>query len=95
MALSDQSAREAVPELGDIWAYVFYVVQEPMAVGETELEMVERHVQQGERHVSRQLEIITAMQFRDQPTYLAESLLYNFEASLRAHKDHLIQLTSN
>ena len=63
-----------------------------MAVGETELQMVERHVRQGERHVSRQLEIITAMQLRGQHTGLAESLLFNFDKSLRAHRDHLSEL---
>ena len=66
-----------------------------MRVGETELEMVQRHVRQGERHVSRQLEIIADMQFRKQPNGLAESLLLNFDRSLRAHKVHLEQLTSN
>ena len=63
-----------------------------MAVGETELQMVERHVRQGEKHVSRQLEIIVDLQFRDQPTGLAESLLLNFEISLHAHRDHLSHL---
>ena len=60
-----------------------------MAVGETEFEMVERHVRQGERRVSRQLEIIADMQRRGQFTGLAESLLFNLERSLRAHRDHL------
>ena len=65
-----------------------------MAVVETELEMVERHVQQGERHVSRQLEIIAEMNDRNQPIDLAESLLFSFERSLSAHRDHLDDLTS-
>ena len=63
-----------------------------MAVGETELEMVQRHVREGERHVSRQLEIIADMTFRGQPTGLAEDLLSNFQFSLRAHKAHLEQI---
>ena len=62
---------------------------------ETELEMVQRHVRQGERHVSRQLEIIAEMMLREQPTGLAESLLFSFEKSLRAHQDHLAELISN
>ena len=66
-----------------------------MKTGETELEMVQRHVRQGERHVSRQLEIIANMQLRKQPTGAAENLLFNFDKSLRAHKAHLEQLTSN
>lgn len=68
------------------------MLQEFMAVGETELQMVERHVRQGERHVSRQIEIIADMARRHQPTGLAERLLFNFEASLQAHRDHLSDL---
>ena len=50
--------------------------------------MVKRHVRQGERNVSRQLEIIADMTLRNQPTNVAKSLLLNFEISLRAHKAH-------
>ena len=63
-----------------------------MTTAEAELEMVQRHVRQGERHVSRQLEIIADMQFRKQPTGSAENLLFNFDRSLRAHKANLEQL---
>ena len=66
-----------------------------MRVGETELEMVQRHVRQGERHVARQIEIIADMLFRNQPTGSAENLLFNFDRSFRAHKAHFDQLTSN
>ena len=66
-----------------------------MKAGETELEMVQRHIGQGERHVSRQLEIIADMTFRNQPTGSTENLLFNFERTLRAHKLHLEQLISN
>ena len=66
-----------------------------MTTGETELEMVQRHVLQGERHVLRQLEIISVMQARNQPTSLAKDLLFSFDTSLRAHKAYLEQLTSN
>ena len=65
-----------------------------MMIEETELEMVKRHVRQGEKHVSRQLEIITDMTRRCQHTDLAESLLFNIAVSLRAHRDHLEELTS-
>ena len=71
------------------------VIEQFMAVGETELEMVKRHVRQGERHVSRQLEIIADMTLRNQPTTVAKSLLLNFELSLRAHKAHLQHILSN
>lgn len=60
-----------------------------MTAAETELEMVQRHIRQGERHVSRQLEIIAEMTRLKQSTTLAESLLFSFERSLRAHQDHL------
>ena len=43
----------------------------------------------------RQLEIIADMQFRKQSTGSAENLLFNFDRSLRAHKAHLEQLTTN
>ena len=71
------------------------VIEEIMAVGETELEMVKRHVRQGERHVSRQLKIIADMTLRNQPTNVAKSLLLNFEISLRAHKAHFEHILSN
>ena len=63
-----------------------------MAVGETELQMVERHIRQGERHVSRKIEIIADMQRRGQPTRLAERLLFNFDNILRAQREHLSEL---
>ena len=66
-----------------------------MTTEETELEMVQRHVRQGERHVSRQIEIIADIKFRKQPTSSAENMLFSFDRSLRVHKSHLDQLASN
>lgn len=63
-----------------------------MRVGETELEMVQRHDRQGERHVAQQLKIIAHMQLRKWSTGLAENLLFNFEEALRAHQEHLERL---
>lgn len=63
-----------------------------MKVGETELEMVKRHIREGEGHVSRQLEIIADMVVRGQPTTLAETLIFNFDKTLRAHKAQLEQI---
>lgn len=63
-----------------------------MAAVENELEMVQRHVQQAERHVSRQLEIVAEIRLGKQPTELAERLLLSFEAALLAHQDHLSRL---
>lgn len=67
-------------------------VKNRVVAGETEIEMVQRHIRQAEKHVSRQLEIIAAMTLRKQPIGLAEKLLFNFERSLRGHRDHLDQL---
>ena len=64
-------------------------------MGETELEMVQRHVRQGEEHVLRQCEIIAHLEFQKLPTDLAESLLFNFGETLRAHEDHLERLITN
>jgi hypothetical protein len=66
-----------------------------MGAIETELEMVQRHIRQGERHVLRQHEIIAELTLRNQPTWLAEGLLLDFQDIQRAHQDHLDRLTSN
>ena len=74
-------------------AFIRYVLKYRMEAGETEFEMVQRHIRQAEKHVSQQLEIIAAMTLRNQPIGLAEKLLFNFEKSLRGHRDHLGQIT--
>ena len=66
-----------------------------MEAGETELEMVQRHVRQGERHVSRQRELIADLTRRNLPTDQAEKVLFNFEITLLAHNDHLDRLHSD
>ena len=47
-----------------------------MRVGETELEMVERHVRQGENQVERQRENIADLEVRGRPTRVAELTIY-------------------
>jgi hypothetical protein len=42
-----------------------------VAKGETELQMVQRHVREGEAHVQRQREIVTEMWERGAPTDIA------------------------
>jgi hypothetical protein len=64
-----------------------------VSTGETELEMVERHVRQAERHVLRQRQIIEDLFERHHPTALAEQLLTEFEHNLRDHLEHLERLT--
>ena len=63
-----------------------------MAKGETELQMVQRHVREGEAHVQRQREIITEMQERGAPTEMAVTLLEQFQDSLRQHRAHLVRI---
>jgi hypothetical protein len=61
--------------------------------GETELEMVERHVREAERHVLRQRQIIEQLFEGNHSTALAEQLLTEFEHTLRDHRAHLARLT--
>lgn len=65
-----------------------------MQLGENELEMVQRHVREGEIIVSRQRELIANLTLRKMPTDQAEKLLFNFETTLLAHHDHLYRLNS-
>ncbi|HEY5817312.1 MAG TPA: hypothetical protein VIU14_02775 [Mesorhizobium sp.] len=48
-------------------------------MAETELEMAERYVAMGERHILRQREVISEMKERGESTYAACRLLQNFE----------------
>ena len=63
-----------------------------MVKGETELQMVQRHVRQGEAHLQRQREIITEMWERGASTDMAVALLEQFQDTLRLHKAHLIRI---
>ena len=60
--------------------------------GETELEMVRRHVREGEGQVQRQSELLARLQERGAPTDLAVILLEQFEDIQRLHKEHLTRL---
>lgn len=66
-----------------------------MGVAEPELEMVHRHVREGQVRVLRPLELIAELAFRNQPTALAESLVLVFQDVQRAHVNHLERLISN
>jgi two-component system chemotaxis response regulator CheB len=63
-----------------------------VAKGETELQMVQRHIREGEAHVQRQREIVTKMWERGAPTDLAVSLLEAFQGTLRQHIAHLVRI---
>jgi ATP-dependent protease HslVU (ClpYQ) peptidase subunit len=77
------------------WAPMFFAHREgsgSVAKGETELQMVQRHVREGEAHVQRQREVVTKMWERGAPTDIAVTLLEAFQDTLRQHKAHLVRL---
>jgi hypothetical protein len=63
-----------------------------MAMHETELEMVQRHVREGEARVARQREIVLGLLDGSDLRQLAESLLLILEESLWLHHTHLARL---
>lgn len=66
--------------------------EEAVMEGETELEMVQRHIREGEGHLRRQGELITRLQELGAPTDIATSLLEQFTDCQRQHKEHLTRL---
>ena len=63
-----------------------------MRSGETELEMVQRHVRQGKEQIARQQAVISRLTASDLPTGEAESLLVTFEELQRMHEAHLARV---
>jgi hypothetical protein len=64
-----------------------------MRHGETELQMVQRHVREGAVHVARQREIVAQFHANGNPTELAEKLLAGFQGMQFEHEAHLERLT--
>ena len=60
-----------------------------MIQGESELQMVERHIRDGERHVANQREIVAHLSSLGHPTELAQRVLRNLEELLAMHRRHL------
>ena len=58
------------------------------------LALAETHVALGERHVTRQKEIIAQFRLAGHPTALAESLLASFEETLVTHLDHRARIVA-
>ena len=56
---------------------------------ETELEMAERHVREGEAHVARQRDLVAELRRDGHDTEQAEQLLTTFEATLAQHRKGL------
>ena len=61
-------------------------------MAETLLEMAERHVRQGEHHVTRQREIVAKLRKHRHSTDLAEKLLMNLQDLLEMHRQHLARI---
>jgi hypothetical protein len=60
-----------------------------------ELQMVDDHIAQGERHVAQQVELIARLRGQGLPTEMAEQLLGTFELTLRQHRDHRTRLVDS
>ena len=65
-----------------------------MIAVETELDMAERHVREGEHHVASQRELLAELRKDGHPTDTAERLLENLEDLLELHREHLARLQS-
>jgi hypothetical protein len=63
-----------------------------MRAGETELEMVQRHVRESEARIIRQREIVAKLPAGSDLLLLGESLLADLEDALRQHKAHLARI---
>ena len=61
-------------------------------LGETEIEMVERHIRGGEGHVARQREIVASLPPDSDLAETARQLLTLLEESLKNHREHLVRL---
>lgn len=59
---------------------------------ETEIEMVQRHIRQGEEHVARQGEIVAGLPPDSALAKTAHQLLAQFEETLESHRAHLARL---
>ncbi len=63
-----------------------------MLPGETELEMVRRHLREGLESLDRQRETIERLQIRGFPTAEARRFLATFEEIMAMHGEHLARL---
>ena len=64
------------------------VVMRPMAFTSADIQMVDDHIAQGARHVTRQREIVAWLTARGHPTDVAEQLLVEFQSTLLQHLAH-------
>lgn len=61
-------------------------------MSETELEMVLRHIREGQAHLDRQREIVAEMERRGTATEEARELLRTFEHTQALHRAHLARI---
>ncbi|MBB4570937.1 hypothetical protein [Rhizobium leucaenae] len=59
-----------------------------MAYTQTDLDMAERHIAEGEQHISDQEMIITKLRIRHLDTEVAEEVLAAFNEMLQVHRHH-------
>ena len=64
------------------------VVITAVAYTASDLEMVDRHIAQGERHVSQQEKLVLRLKSHGLPTDEAEQFLEDFRAMLLQHRSH-------
>ncbi|HEX8839517.1 MAG TPA: hypothetical protein VF750_03490 [Sphingomicrobium sp.] len=60
-----------------------------------DIQMVDKHIAQGERHIVQQEELISRLRSRGLPTDQAEELLAEFEATLHEHRSHRTLMLSS
>lgn len=63
-----------------------------MRRGESELEMVRRHVSRGRKLIERQRQLIADKEEKGQPTGLARDTLDQLGTTQRMHEQHLEQI---
>jgi hypothetical protein len=61
-------------------------------LGETEIEMAERHIREGEEHVAHQLDILARLPPSGELTEIARKSLADSEENLAAHRARLAHL---
>ncbi|MFL6736367.1 MAG: hypothetical protein ACJ8F4_04835 [Sphingomonas sp.] len=59
-----------------------------MAYTKAVLDLVDRHIAQGERHIIQQEELISRLRIRGLPAAAAEALLLQFRDALHEHRTH-------
>ncbi len=60
--------------------------------GETDIEMVQRHVREGEGQVARQRELVDSLPLESELAETARALLAQFEDMQEMHRAHLARL---